>query len=101
LISTTFSHSFIRLLLRRVLLRGDGVVARGSVGCSVVLRRFGVVGMGSIRSRVVFLCLSGVVIGSLGAVLRLFSDAALSRVILRDLRRRRCGLVSTISWKHR
>jgi hypothetical protein len=65
-----------RLLLRTVILRDVGVVARGSVGCSVVLERFGVVlmrrlgvvGRGRIHRRVEFRCLSDVVLGDLGAV---------------------------------
>ena len=80
-----------RLLLRRVILRGVGVVARGSVGCSevfgqfgvVVIRDRGVVGRGSIRNLVVFRCLSGVVLGNLGVVFQLFGDVVRGRVILR------------------
>jgi hypothetical protein len=67
---------FGRLLLRTVILRDVGVVARGSAGCSVVLERFtvvvtrglGEVGRGSIHRRVEFRCLSDVVLGSLGVV---------------------------------
>jgi hypothetical protein len=74
-----FGHDFffLRLLLRSVVLRDVSVVARGSVGCSVVLikrfsvvvmRGLGVVGRGSIHRRVEFRCLSYVVLWSLGVV---------------------------------
>jgi hypothetical protein len=73
-----FGHDFFfrRLLLRTVILRDVGVVARGSVGCSVVIERFivvvmrgfGVVDRGSIHRRVEIRCLSDVVLGSLGVV---------------------------------
>jgi hypothetical protein len=72
-----FGHDFFffrRLLLRTVILRDVGAVARGSLGCSVVIERFsvvvmrglGVVGRGSINRQ--FRCLSDVVLGSLGVV---------------------------------
>jgi hypothetical protein len=59
-----FGHDFFffrRLFLRTVILRDVGVVARGSVGCSVVIEQFsvvimrglGVVGRGSIRCCVI------------------------------------------------
>jgi hypothetical protein len=67
---------FRRLHLRTEILRDVGVVARGSVGCTVVLERFSVVAMrghgvvdtGSIHRHVEFRSISDVVLGSLGVV---------------------------------
>jgi hypothetical protein len=69
-----FGHNFFfsrRLLLRTVILRDVGVVARGSVGCGVVARGSvgcGVVARGSVGCGVVLDRFSVVAPGSLGVV---------------------------------
>ncbi len=87
----------------RVILLGGGVVARGSVGCSVALQLFGVivvnrgigvVGRGIISCGLILWSLGGVVLGGLGVV----NGRCVCCCVVR---RRRCGLVSAIPRGHR